>query len=104
MSLASQASVRQALLGDVGSQPRPDIVMATDRSAAIAAVLGRIATSRSLPKSCRPDASAQAGLTTGFSGAPDGEGARFPSSLIQKVGYDLDVDDGPWGLEKYSDD
>lgn len=72
--------------------------------AAIAAVLGRIATSRPLPKSCRPDANVQAGLTTDFSGTPDGEGARYPSSLIQKVGYDLDVDDGPWGLEEYGID
>lgn len=31
-------------------------------------------------------------------------GDRYPSSLIQKVGNDLDVDDGPWGLEDYGDD
>jgi len=71
---------------------------------AISAVLGRIVTSRSQPKSCRLDANAQAGLTPGFSGTTDGKGARYPSSLIQKVGYDLNVEDGPWGLEEYGDD
>lgn len=31
-------------------------------------------------------------------------GDRFPSKLIEKVGNDLDVDEGPWGLEDYGDD
>lgn len=30
-------------------------------------------------------------------------GYRYPSSLIRKVGNDLDVDEGPWGLEDYGD-
>ncbi len=29
---------------------------------------------------------------------------RFPLDLIVKVGNDLDVDEGPWGLEDYGDD
>ena len=29
---------------------------------------------------------------------------RFPIELIQQVGNDLDVDEGPWGIEDYGDD
>lgn len=29
---------------------------------------------------------------------------RFPLEIIQQVGNDLDVDEGPWGLEDYGDD
>lgn len=29
---------------------------------------------------------------------------RFPFELIQQVGNDLDVDEGPWGVEDYGDD
>ncbi|MBC3832407.1 hypothetical protein H8K33_12950 [Undibacterium amnicola] len=31
-------------------------------------------------------------------------GGRFPSELIQDVAADLEVDEGPWGLEDYGDD
>ena len=31
-------------------------------------------------------------------------GGRFPSEMIRKIGIDLEVDEGPWGLEEYRDD
>ena len=65
------------LIARVKDSNRPVAVVRTydlnDRFATIVAVLGRIATSWSLPKSYRLDANAQAGLTTGFSGTPDSE-------------------------------
>lgn len=44
-----------------------------------------------------PDVDMAYELSEEFSG-------RFPDDLIQDVGNDLDVDQGPWGLEDFGDD